>query len=80
MADATSDGAADRPNGVSATIISLNLGAMRSRMVGVSVNPGRTAFTLIPLEPHSRARVFVSPTSPAFAEAYAASPLEPTRP
>ena len=68
MAEAISAGSAILPSGVSAIIISLNLGLMTSLMVGVSVNPGRTAFTRTPLEPHSRASDFVRPIKPAFAE------------
>src|SRR6266851_6566463 len=68
IAVATSSGRPERPIGVF-------LPAMISCSVedAVSIQPGATAFTVIPLRASSRARLRVSPTMPAFAALYAVS-------
>ena len=41
-----------------------------ARSIGVSMNPGGTALTVMPLGPYSSARVFVSPLTADFAATY----------
>ena len=47
--------------------IKKNLDVSKSFVISVLINPGAIAFTLMPLEPNSFARVFVKPIKPAFA-------------